>query len=82
MNHSHADDRACCAGASTSSVHQSLDELDFDRGIWSAALYGDLEKIEKLLQKDPQCVNGKDKSGYTALVILNSYVDKSGFVDL
>lgn len=49
-----------------SSVNQTLDELDFERGIWSAALDGDEARVKKLLDKgtDP---NSEDKNGYTAL---------------
>lgn len=70
MDHSHArNDASCCRNtAGTRSVHQSLDEMDFDRGVWSAALYGDLEKVQKLLHRDPHCVTKEDTSGYTALV--------------
>ncbi|XP_060738383.1 ankyrin repeat domain-containing protein 39 isoform X3 [Tachysurus vachellii] len=57
---------SCCAHRSTPSVHQSLDEMDFERGIWSAALDGDLERVQSFLKKgtDP---NTKDQAGYTAL---------------
>ncbi|XP_066500392.1 ankyrin repeat domain-containing protein 39 isoform X2 [Hoplias malabaricus] len=40
--------------------------MDFERGIWSAALDGDLERVKSFLRKgtDP---NTKDQSSYTAL---------------
>ena len=42
-------------------------ELDFERGIWSAALDGELARVTKLLASgtDP---SSTDSSGYTALV--------------
>ncbi|XP_029960950.1 ankyrin repeat domain-containing protein 39 [Salarias fasciatus] len=58
---------ACCSHpASSPSVHQTLDEMDFERGIWSAAMDGDLERVTSLVQKgtDP---NLRDSAGYTAL---------------
>ena len=41
--------------------------MEFERGIWQAALDGDVNRIRKLLDKgtDP---NSRDGSGYTALV--------------
>ena len=60
----------CCSShqyISNPSVYQSLDELDFERGIWSSALNGEVEKIEKYLETggDPDI---RDSAGYTALV--------------
>ncbi|XP_069034141.1 ankyrin repeat domain-containing protein 39 [Embiotoca jacksoni] len=51
---------------SSPSVHQTLNEMDFERGIWSAAMDGDLERVKSLVQKgtDP---NMRDLAGYTAL---------------
>lgn len=48
------------------SVVQSLDEMDFERGIWYPAAQGDLDRVCKLLNKGIN-VNSTDKSGYTAL---------------
>ncbi|XP_047448359.1 ankyrin repeat domain-containing protein 39 isoform X2 [Mugil cephalus] len=58
---------SCCSHpVSSSSVYQTLNEMDFDRGIWSAAMDGDLERVKSLVQKgtDP---NLRDAAGYTAL---------------
>ncbi|XP_053359385.1 ankyrin repeat domain-containing protein 39 isoform X2 [Clarias gariepinus] len=57
----HGKQCSCGAHRSTPSVHQTLDEMDFER-----ALDGDLERVRSLLQKgtDP---NMKDQAGYTAL---------------
>jgi len=46
---------------------QSLTEMDFERGIWQAALDGNVKRVRLLLDKggDP---DARDSSGYTALV--------------
>ncbi|XP_022611668.1 ankyrin repeat domain-containing protein 39 isoform X2 [Seriola dumerili] len=58
---------SCCSHqVSSPSVYQTLSEMDFERGIWSAAVDGNLERVKSLVQKgtDP---NLRDSSGYTAL---------------
>ncbi|MBN3309706.1 ankyrin repeat domain-containing protein 39 [Amia ocellicauda] len=59
---------SCCTDANLASpsTHQTLDEMDFERGIWSAALDADLERLRAFLRKgtDP---NLRDQAGYTAL---------------
>ncbi|KAM3610235.1 uncharacterized protein V6R79_001102 [Siganus canaliculatus] len=65
---------ACCSlPAASPSVHQTLEEMDFERGIWSAAMDGDLDRVTSLVQKgtDP---NVRDSAGYTAL----HYASRSG----
>lgn len=64
----------CCSHpASSAGVQQSLQEMDFERGIWSAAMDGDLDRVTSLLRKgsDP---NLRDSAGYTAL----HYASRSG----
>uniref|UniRef100_A0A0K8T4B7 Uncharacterized protein n=3 Tax=Lygus hesperus TaxID=30085 RepID=A0A0K8T4B7_LYGHE len=48
------------------SVTQTLDEMDFERGLWYPAMQGDLAQIDKILAKGVD-VNSTDKSGYTPL---------------
>ncbi|CAB0000587.1 unnamed protein product [Nesidiocoris tenuis] len=48
------------------SVVQTLDEMDFERGLWYPAMQGDLAELDKLLTRGAD-VNKTDKSGYTAL---------------
>ncbi|XP_040052051.1 ankyrin repeat domain-containing protein 39 isoform X2 [Gasterosteus aculeatus] len=58
---------SCCSHpVSSPSVYQTLTEMDFERGIWSAAMNGDLDRVQFLVQKgtDP---NLRDSTGYTAL---------------
>ncbi|XP_071390316.1 ankyrin repeat domain-containing protein 39 [Centroberyx affinis] len=65
---------SCCSHqVSSPSVHQTLNEMDFERGIWSAAMDGDLERVKSLVQRgtDP---NLRDSARYTAL----HYASRSG----
>ncbi|GAB6020803.1 Ankyrin repeat domain-containing protein 39 [Chamberlinius hualienensis] len=58
---------SCChAYSHPSSVHQTLNEMDFERGIWAAALEDDTAKISSHLEKGTD-VNQPDTYGYTAL---------------
>ncbi|XP_023701906.1 ankyrin repeat domain-containing protein 39 [Cryptotermes secundus] len=50
----------------TSSLYQTLDELDFERGIWYAAQHDDLERVEKLLNQGVS-PDVQDSAGYFAL---------------
>ncbi|XP_033760138.1 ankyrin repeat domain-containing protein 39-like isoform X1 [Pecten maximus] len=57
---------SCSGHFASPSVHQTLDELDFGRGIWMSALDGDVDEVEKHLSKGVS-PNLTDNSGYTAL---------------
>ncbi|XP_039875678.1 ankyrin repeat domain-containing protein 39 isoform X2 [Simochromis diagramma] len=68
----------CCSHpVSSAGVYQTLYEMDFERGIWSAAMNGDLERVKYLVQKgtDP---NLRDSAGYTAL----HYGSRSGHLSV
>ncbi|XP_053672817.1 ankyrin repeat domain-containing protein 39 [Anopheles nili] len=54
---------------------QSLTELDFDRGIWSAAMNNEIERLDMLITKGH--LNDRDSCGYTAL----HYAARSGHHD-
>ncbi|KAK6183582.1 hypothetical protein SNE40_011035 [Patella caerulea] len=56
----------CSSHQATPSVSQTLDELDFERGIWNQALTGDMDGLMKCLGKGDSA-NALDKSGYSAL---------------
>ena len=66
----------CCEHHAASSVCQTLDEMEFERGLWSAALNGEMDRVKKLIAdgRDP---NGLDSSGYTALVSSGTMLDKA-----
>ena len=72
MNAGHPSHQSCCCSHTPAvrSVNQTLDELDFERGIWSAAVDGDEKKIIQHLNKhiNPDV---RDSAGYTALVSTN-----------
>ncbi|RUS70417.1 hypothetical protein EGW08_021825 [Elysia chlorotica] len=57
----------CHHNQTNPSLHQTLDELEFERGLWSAALAGDIEDVSNKLSRNSDIVNKTDKSGYTAL---------------
>ncbi|XP_072180619.1 uncharacterized protein [Diadema setosum] len=76
--HDHGDHHGCCAHLSpTPSVTQTLDEMDWERGLWSAALTGDLTRVKCLISGGCD-VNSLDKSGYTAL----HYACRNGHGDI
>ncbi|RMB91055.1 hypothetical protein DUI87_32653 [Hirundo rustica rustica] len=58
----------CCPGrVAVPSVHQSLSEMDFERGIWAAARDGDEARVLQLLERSGDPAE-PDQAGYTALV--------------
>ncbi|XP_028631331.1 ankyrin repeat domain-containing protein 39 isoform X3 [Grammomys surdaster] len=61
-----ADGSCCSHPGAVPGVQQTLEEMDFERGIWSAALNGDLSRVKYFIQKatDP---SQPDSAGYTAL---------------
>lgn len=63
MDHVH---EGCSHTPAVPCLHQTLEEMDFQRGVWAAAADGDYEKLRKLLRKgnDP---NSQDPYGYTPL---------------
>ncbi|XP_016915252.1 ankyrin repeat domain-containing protein 39 isoform X1 [Apis cerana] len=65
-NHSYNDHNKCCSISTNVSVHQSLMEMEFERGIWYAAQYNDLDRVKTLLKKGVSA-NIEDSAGYTAL---------------
>ena len=63
----------CCSGENlTPSVYQTINELEFERGIWSSALNGEVDKIKQHLSKGVN-PNATDSSGYVALVSFAVY---------
>ena len=66
-DHIHVD--SCCQHQPTVlSVVQTISEMDFERGIWNAALMGDISKVENMIVTDGIDPNITDNYGYTALV--------------
>lgn len=62
---SHCEEKYCtCSGTVAT---QSLDEMEFERGVWYAAQYGDLDRVKKLLSCCGSDADKRDTAGYTAL---------------
>ncbi|CAG0912757.1 unnamed protein product [Notodromas monacha] len=64
---------ACSHGDAVGSVRQTMDELHFERGLWTAdpflpslAIDNDVDRIVKLLKKGDD-VDARDQSGHTSL---------------
>ncbi|XP_066156146.1 ankyrin repeat domain-containing protein 39 [Euwallacea fornicatus] len=57
---------------------QSLDEMEFERGIWSAAQCGESEKVHKVVESGKCAVDQRDSAGYTAL----HYAARNGHLDI
>ena len=64
MSQVHTD--GCGCSTHSNSTAQTLSELEFERGLWSAAIENDVEKVKKLLDSGHDA-DMKDNSGYTAL---------------
>lgn len=62
----------CVLNPTVQSVHQTLSEMDFERGIWSAVIYNEVKKVEKFIANGKTM--DKDNTGYTAL----HYAARSG----
>ncbi|XP_017785364.1 PREDICTED: ankyrin repeat domain-containing protein 39 [Nicrophorus vespilloides] len=68
----------CQCHHAVSGVQQTLDELEFERGIWAAAHCGDLDRVEQLVKFKGECVDRPDKAGYTAL----HYAARAGHLEV
>ncbi|CAM4636446.1 unnamed protein product [Lepidochelys kempii] len=59
---------SCCPhGPAVPGAHQTAAEMDFERGVWSAALDGDLGRVRRLLVEKRVDPSQPDLAGYTAL---------------
>ncbi|KAG9488838.1 hypothetical protein GDO78_005045 [Eleutherodactylus coqui] len=61
---SHRPGDGCCMGGPA--VRETVQEMDFQRGIWSAAMDGDLKRVQGFIEKGTDA-NLPDNFGYTAL---------------
>lgn len=59
-------------------MQQTLDELDFDRGLWGASSRGDFDRAAELLNQRGHDPNQRDLSGYMPL----HYAARKGHVQL
>ncbi|XP_043215690.1 ankyrin repeat domain-containing protein 39-like [Amphibalanus amphitrite] len=65
-NHGDGSNHCCSIQSAVPSVSQTMDEMDWERGIWPAALEGDTARLERLLRSGVPA-DRPDRSGYTAL---------------
>jgi len=73
-----AHEGGCCSGASGSGTRQTLDEMAFERGIWTAAINNDVSRIKHILAtRGHEEVNSRDSSGLTGL----HYAARSGSLE-
>ncbi|XP_048588108.1 ankyrin repeat domain-containing protein 39-like [Nematostella vectensis] len=56
----------CCGHLESQPCAQTMDEMEFERGIWPAALDGELSRVKSFLDRGVN-FDMTDKSGYTAL---------------
>lgn len=70
-------DHAHSASASNPSVHQTLDELEFERSLSNAALCGEVEKVKDHLRKGTDA-NAYDSGGYAPL----HYAARKGHIEI
>lgn len=61
----HGDHRQCNCSSKSAPATQSLDELEFERGIWTAAIDNDEAKVRALIARGH--LGDRDNAGYTAL---------------
>lgn len=72
----HGDQHQCNCSSKTVTASQSLDELEFERGIWTAAIDNDEHKLRSLIARGH--LYDRDNSGYTAL----HYAARSGHLSI
>lgn len=70
----HAADCRCSQHAS--STQQTLSELDFERGIWNAAIYNEIDRVQNFIALGKTM--DRDNFGYTAL----HYAARNGNEDI
>jgi len=67
MSSDHTMEKCNCSLQHVTSVCQTLEEIDFERGVWSAAVNGDTERVKTFLSGGGN-PNVADSSSFTALV--------------
>ena len=77
MSHSHGDGESCQCVARAAPIQQSIDEMDWDRGIWCAVVEGSVHKVKQFISDNHSCIEQKDTAGYTALqyAVSNNYYE-------
>lgn len=76
----------CCGCGTVSSIgQQSMEQIEFDKSACAAALRGDLDTLQRILEKRPRQLESDGKgdvqgmeSGYSPLI----YASRGGYVDV
>lgn len=68
----------CAASTASQSTTQTIGELEWERGIWNAALNGETGRVRAMLERDRRLRDARDGSGYTAL----HYAARAGNADV
>ena len=71
----HTHHSGCSCQVNSALYSQTIDEMDFERGIWSAAMNGEIGRVKEYLDKH-NCPNALDTAGYTALVIIFLFLNQ------
>lgn len=77
---SNHEEHGCCSGTGGSGTAQTLDEMAFERGVWTAAIDGDSSRLRRILgsaRDRKEEANARDSSGLTAL----HYAARSGSLE-
>ena len=71
---------ACCSHTGSSyGCDQSIDEIEFEKSIFNACVYGDIDKVKKFVaKKGKDILLERDKSGYTCL----HYAARNGHLEI
>ena len=78
MSELHGVDCGCAGSTASQSTTQTLGELEWERGIWNAALNGETVRVSAMLGRDQSLCDARDGSGYTAL----HYAARAGHVEI
>jgi ankyrin repeat protein len=81
---SHANEPGECSCGTRTTGQQSLEELEFEHSACNAALKGDLQKLQRIIQKRPSQLESDGvhhcamSSGYSPLI----YASRAGHLDI
>ena len=68
-----------CTHTKATGLEQTLDEIKFENSIFNACVYGDIDKVKQLINKNGRSViNEQDKNGYSCL----HYASRNGHLNI
>lgn len=71
----HPADCQCCRASTP--AQQSLDELAFAKSACAAAKSGDVEKLKRLIDREPACVHSDGCRGVCCCQVMNHMADET-----